>query len=50
MADRDIVIAFPLQLLIKMLETGNILQQETNIIHFQVTEHHSQDGNMRGSI
>ena len=39
MADRDIVTAFPLQLLTKMLETGNILQQETHMIHFEVTEH-----------
>ena len=38
---RDIVTAFPLQLLTKTLETGNILQQETHMIHFEVTEHHS---------
>ncbi len=25
----------------KMLETGSILQQETHMIHFEVTEHHS---------
>ena len=50
MADRDIVTAFPLQLLTKMLETGNIIQQKTHMIHFQVTEHHSQVGNMRCSI
>ena len=36
MADRDIVTAFSLQLLTKMLETGNILQQETHMIHFEV--------------
>ena len=50
MADRGVVIAFPLQLIIKMLEIGNILQQEIRMIHFQVIEYHSQVGNIRRSI